>query len=247
VEIKYSNGTIIPEDIVKFLALTGQAEAILKDVIKFREAKKKAAELGLKIQDEKLQEFADNFRKIYGLITAEDTYSFLNRKGLTEDDFEQFCETSLLVMSLKDNLSDETRIEEYFLNNRSDFDRSRISMIIVKDEGLANEIVMQVSEEGEDFHMLARKHSIDMVTKYAGGYVGAINRRMLDQGTAAKVFNASPGDLLGPFRQEGFFQLILVEDIKKAELDNVVVEMIKERILEEWFSYIMLGGVEISL
>jgi parvulin-like peptidyl-prolyl isomerase len=246
-EIKYSSGTIIPEDVVKFLALTGQVDAVLSDVIRFREAKKKAAALGLKIQDEELQELADNFRKIHGLITADDTYSFLNRRGLTEDDFEEFCETTLLMMSLRDNLSDETRIEEYFLNNRSDFDRSRISIIIVKDEGLADEIVMQVAEEGEDFHMLARKHSIDSATKYSGGYAGVIERRMLDQGTAARVFNASPGDLLGPFRHEGFFQLILVEEVKKAELNDTVIEIIKERIFEEWFSHIIMAGVEISL
>lgn len=244
--IRYSNGTVTPDDVIKFLSLSGQSEGIIRHVILYRESAKRAAELGLIIPDEDLQQYADNFRKIHSLITAEDTYAFLRKKGLTEDDFEQFCECALSIISLKEHLSDKNRIEEYFVNNRSDFDRARISAIVVKDENLANEILMQVSEEGEDFHALARKYSIDMSTKYSGGYVGEISRKMLDQGIAAKVFNASPGDLLGPFEREGVFRLILAEEIKKAELNDNTIESIKERLFEEWFSEIINKGIEVS-
>jgi len=236
----------MPEEIIRLLSPTGQADAVLKNAIKFHEAQKKANEMGLSFTDEELQQFADNFRKLHGLITAEDTYSFLKRYGLTEDDFEQFCERSLLMAHLKDQLSDKQTVEEFFVNNRGDFDEARISVIVVRDKNLADEIVLQVTEEGEDFHALARKHSIDASTKYAGGYVGPIRRRMLSQTTAAKVFNALAGDIIGPFNREGIFQLILVEDIKKAELNDSASEEIKERLFDEWFSQAVKGGFEIS-
>ena len=94
--------------------------------------------------------------------------------------------------------------------------------------------------------MLARKHSVDAATRFAGGYVGVIRRKMLDQGTAAKVFNAYSGDLIGPFNRGSVFQLILVEEIKKAELDDDVSKEIKERLFDDWFSQMMKGSFEMS-
>ncbi len=245
-KIKYANGEIMPEEIVRFISLAGQADTIFYNAIKFHEAQKEASRLGLSYTDDELQQFADNFRKLHGLITAEDTYSFFKRYGLTEDDFELFCERSLLMAHLKDRLGDRKTVEDFFVNNRGDFDLARISVIVVKDQNLADEIVMQITDEGEDFHLLARKHSIDAPTKYAGGYVGPVRRKMLSQAVAAKVFNATPGDILGPFSREGVFQLILVEDIKKAEFNDDVYEGIKERLFEEWFLQTIKGGFEIS-
>lgn len=244
--IKYSQGDITPEAVIKFISLTGQADAIIRDAIKLKEAQKKASDMGLSASGDELQQFADSFRKIHGLMTAEDTYTFLAKKGLTEDDFEEFCEESLMMERIKDHLSDENRIQEYFVNNRADFDAARISVIAVKDQNLADEIVLQVTDEGVDFHLLARKHSIDLSTKYAGGYIGNVKRKMLDPQTAAKVFNASPGEVIGPFNQKDVFQLIFVEEIIKAEMNEENAAEIKERLFTEWISHITKGGFEVS-
>jgi parvulin-like peptidyl-prolyl isomerase len=107
--------------------------------------------------------------------------------------------------------------------------------------------LIQVNEEGEDFHKLARKHSIDETTKYFGGYVGLVSRRMISPEVSAKVFNAKAGDILGPFERENLFQLILVEEVKKGELNDEVREAIKERILGEWVSQFLKDGIRINL
>jgi len=210
-KIVYANDTITPVEMVKFLSLTWQSQPIYREIIKRKESMKKAQELKIEISDEELQQFVDNFRSAQGLFSAEATLNFLNNAGLTEDDFEVFCEISLLAAALKDHLADEKKISEYFVNNRSEFDRARISIIVVKEENLANEIVMQVNEDGEDFHALAREHSLDGATKYSGGYAGLVSRTMLTPELGAKVLNAAAGDLLGPFQHDDFYQLILVE------------------------------------
>ena len=119
-------------------------------------------------------------------------------------------------------------------------------MCMVADENLANEIVMQVTEDGEDFHRLAREHSIDEQTKCGGGYVGMVSRSMLAPEAAAKVFNAEPGDLVGPFEKEGMSQLILVEEVNRAELDEEIKDAIKERIFNEWLAEILKGGITVQ-
>ncbi len=245
-QLVYANGSITPEEVVKSLALTGQLEAVCCDLVRRKEAAKKAHQLGAEASADEIQQFSDTFRAVQGLHSATETMDFLEQNGLTVDDFEEFCEEAVLTNILLEHLADERAIAEYFVNNRSDLDLARVSVIVVAGEDLANEIAMQVTEDGEDFHQLAREHSIDEQTKYAGGYVGAVSRSMLPPEVAAKVFNADPGDLVGPFEAEGMFQLIRVEEVSRAELGDEIKEAIKERIFNEWLAETLKGGITVQ-
>ena len=245
-KIVYSHDTITPEEVVRFLTLTGHSDAIFPEIIKHREVMKKAKELNIEVTEEQLQQFADNFRTLRGLYSAEEMGHFLQNVGLKEDDFEAFCESSLLTAALKEHLADEKKIEEHFINNRSDFDLARISIIVVKDENLANEIIIQVTEDGEDFHGLARRHSLDEATKYCGGYAGIISRRIFPPEVNSKIFSAKAGDLLGPFQKDALFQLIFIEEVIRAGLGDNVKEAIKEKIFREWVYSFLEEGIKIS-
>lgn len=245
-KITYSNDTITPEEVVRFLSLTGQSQSIYNQIIIHKEVVKKARELGLEVSDDQLQRFADNFRSLKGFDSAQEMLEFLESSGLSEDDFEAFCEASLLMADLKEHMADEKKVEKYFINNRSDFDFARISVIVIAEENLANEIIMQVTEDGEDFHALAREHSLDETTKYSCGYVGIVSRKMLAPEISAKVFNADAGDLLGPFQKDDHHQLIWVEEVIKPELTDHIKEAIKERILGQWVSPFFEEGIRVD-
>jgi parvulin-like peptidyl-prolyl isomerase len=245
VKIVYRGGEITPDEVVSFLVLNGQADAVIANMIMHREAVKKARELGLEVADEALQQFADGFRALRSLYSADEMIRFLASAGLGEEDFEAFCESSVFCMLLKEKLADEKAIEAYFINNRSQFDYARISVIVAGEENLAKEIVIQVTEEGADFHALARKHSLDESTKYAGGYRGLLTREMFPPEVSAKVFSASPGELLGPYLRDSMFQLILVEEILRASLSGDVKESIRQRIFREWRDTLVRDGVTI--
>ncbi len=246
-EIKYSHGVITPEEMIKFLSFTKQLKYVNNEIIKNKEVKKRAKELKISVSVEELQQCADSYRVNHGLFNAEQTYDFLKRAGLTEEDMESFCETSLLTAKLMDHLADEKKIEEYFVNNHSDFDLARIHIIIVKDKGLADEILIQIEDEGKDFYAGAREFSTDETTKYGGGYVGLVTRNRLEPEVAAKVFNASAGDVLGPFEKAGSYELIMVEEVIRAELNSIVKENIKRLLFEDWISQFTKGDLTVSL
>ena len=246
--IEYSHGSLSFEEVIKFLGFTGMYQNVYSELLKSKEVAKQAKDLGIVVSDEELQDVADNFRIRQGLHTAEDMNTFLTSLGLTVDDFENFCENIVSTRLFEAHLTDEKHMEEYFVNNRTEFDLARVSSIIVKEENLANEIKMQVEEDDEDFHALARQYSVDKKTKYRGGYVGAISRRMLPPEISAKVFNAEVGDLLGPFQRDDLFQLILIEEVIKADLnDDRVKESVGERIFNEWATQFLKGGVWVDL
>jgi parvulin-like peptidyl-prolyl isomerase len=245
-KINYSQGVITPEEIIKFLSLTGRLQSVNHEIIKHKEVMKKAKELDLSVSTDELQKYADNFRGNHGLYSSEQTIDFLERGGLTEDDFESYCEARLLTEKLMNHLADQKTIDEYFVNNHSDFDLARIYRIVVSEKSLADEILIQIQEEGKDFHAGAKQYSTDESTKYGGGYCGLITRNLVQPEVAAKVFNASAGDVLGPFEREGLFELIMVEQVIRAELNTAVKERIKKLIFEEWLMQSTRGGVAVS-
>jgi parvulin-like peptidyl-prolyl isomerase len=246
-QIVYSQGAITPEEVIHFIHLSGQAHAIYAEIIRRKEVMKKAKELGLSASDEALQKVADDFRRLHGLYSAQETMRFLTKAGLTELQLETFCESGLLAEGLKGRLADEKRVREYFLDNRSQFDIARISIMVVLEKNLADELATQVKEDGLDFHTLARKYSADESSKFAGGYVGWIARRELDPAVVAKVFNASAGDVLGPFEKDGSFQLLLVEEVKRAEFTEDVKEAIKERFFQEWVRQFLKDDIHVHV
>ena len=245
-KLDYAGGSILPEEVVKYLFLAGLNRPILIDMVKNREVMKKAAELGLRVPDEQLQEFCDNYRNVRGLCSREATLRFFQSAGLTEDDFETHCEAAILASLVKDHMADAELIENYFVENRSEFDRARVSIIQVRDENLANEIHLQATEDGEDFHVLARRFSMDETTKYAGGYMGMVARDTFSPGISAKVFSAAPGDVVGPFKGDGIFILVAVEEVVKAQLTDEVSRAIKDRIFDEWLAQSLRRGIVVN-
>jgi parvulin-like peptidyl-prolyl isomerase len=245
-KIDYLKGSFTADEVIKYLNLSGQGSAVYADMIRDREVVKKAKALSLKVSDEALQQFVDNFRSSWGMYSAEETMGMLDRSGLTIDDLEGFCMAALLSETLKNHLADDVTIEAYFVNRRSRFDRARLSMIVVEKAQLANELIMQVTEDEADFHRLARRYSIDQDSRYAGGYVGVITRNGLPEVISAKVFNAGPGDLLGPFERNGNYQLILVEELIKPELNDRIRAEIREALFMEWLAPALREGVQCS-
>ena len=244
-KIGYSHGEITPEEVVRFLYLTGQAEAVFEEIIKHKESRKKAMALGLEVKNDELQRFADNLRVLRGLDSVKKMFRFLGKAGLTEDDFEGFCESTLLAGRLREHLADEERVRKCFFNVRMEFDAVKVSVILVNDLNLAQEIKIQVTEEGEDFHALARLHSLDLSTRNVGGYMGIVSRKTFPPQVASRVFNASAGDLVGPFPKDSGFLLVFVEEVTRAELNDEVREAVKDRIFQEWLSEFTERGTRV--
>jgi len=245
-KISYSEGAIRPEEVIHYLVLNGQANAVFREIIRNKEVTQKARQLNIEASDEELQQYANTFRLLNGLHSAEETLRFLKNSGLTEDDFESFCEASLLTSKLKDHFGEEEKIAEYFVNNRSELESVEVSGIQVEKESLAEEIMIQVQDEGEDFHALARKYSTDEATKHSGGYMGAVARSMLPPEVAAKLFSSEAGDLRGPFPINDRLHLFLIEGVTTAELTEHAKEVIKDRLFEEWVSDFFKGGLRID-
>lgn len=233
-DFEFQGARFTGDEVCRALALSGQLDDVLLEALRARCLPEWAGRLGVEVDDEQVQAFADEYRATHRLHEADATEAFLERAGMSEDDFFAYCRAQALRRAVREHLATEEAVREYFLAHPGDFDQARISRIVVSEAELASELRMRIAEDGEDFHALAREHSLDERTAPAGGYAGAVRREDLGHEAAARVFSSEPGALVGPVAEGEQHLLILVEEVAKARLDDEASEDIRDRLLEEW-------------
>jgi len=206
----------------------------LQEAIDAAIIRQEAAERAIAVSDEELQSAADEFRGAHDLYDITATEAWLTARRLTSEDWESFIEGNVLRQKLREAVT-ANRIEQHFAVNKLSFDAAELSRLVVPDEEVAKELRAQIVDDGADFHLLAREHSIDAATRPAGGYAGKLKRADLEAVVESAVFGAQTGSVIGPFKLEDGWHLIKIESLQRAALDDALRETIKEQVFAEWF------------
>ena len=119
---------------------------------------------------------------------------------------------------------DDARIESYYKEHTEDFrqeEQARASHILFKvDPGadtatvaeikLKAEQVLKIARAGGDFSELAKKYSEDPGSQQQGGDLGWFGRNRMVKEFEKAVFEAKPGDIIGPVKSQFGFHIIKV-------------------------------------
>src|SRR5262245_6017839 len=124
----------------------------------------RARRAGLTVNDQELQQAADNFRLKNGMASSEQTQQWFRREAISSDDFAAGLERDLLVDKLRHAISDP-KLDEVFNANTARFARVRLKRILVMTEQEAREVVDTVTNGQASFEDVARQRSMDVVTK----------------------------------------------------------------------------------
>jgi len=220
--------------LLRFAKADNESRFIRKaaDAMLIRQA---ALDAEITVANEEMQQAADSFRAKRDLCDQKRTNRWLARHYLSQAEWETLLEDEIIRMKLCDVVT-AGRVEKYFAEQRLLFDAATISRIVVKEENVARELRAQIVEDDADFYSLARKHSIDMSTRPAGGYSGLVRRSEMEPAMEAAVFGAQAGKTVGPFKNYSGWQLLKIEAIHLATLDDSLRETIKSLLFEEWLT-----------
>ena len=120
--VRIDDEMITEEDFILHLKLNHQflplLESMIKDKVTIHAAKKRKLETTV----EEMQKTADDFRLTLGLHRAQDTYEWLERLGISVDQFENFINEQLLKSQMIKAVTPKTAVEEYFKLNSPKFD-----------------------------------------------------------------------------------------------------------------------------
>jgi parvulin-like peptidyl-prolyl isomerase len=233
--VKIDGKAIDLVEFVRILKLTGQFEALLEQFVRDRLAALGARKAGIKVSEAEIQERADQFRRVRGLHRASDTNKYLDAMRVSLEEFEAFITDSVYQEKMMRKVCGEHAIEGYFKLNSPKFDSIEISHIVLDSEAKAREMIAVLRDDPEMFDELAREHSI-ADTRERGGLIGKVLRGSLRSDVEAKVFNASAGDLLGPFvsGDRTAFEIFRVNAKQPARLDDDTTTEVRRLLSEEW-------------
>jgi putative peptide maturation system protein len=221
-------------DVLKRAKLKGTLQ-LIEDGINAALIQQAAEQRGIDVSDEELQQAADEYRAANDLHDAETTQVWLESKNLSYEDWESLLEYQVNERKLREALT-AGLVEQRFAEQRLSFDKAAISRLVLSDEGVARELRAQIIEDGADFHALAREYSSHAATRLAGGYAGLMVRTEMEPALEAAVFGAQPGKVVGPIKTDDGWELVKIERLNLAELDDEMRETIKTGLFGEWLS-----------
>jgi len=235
---KIDDREITPEQFVKLLKLNGKFDQLVEDIVIDQLTVAAAKKQGISVSVEEVQKMFDNIRRVRGLHRAKDANDFLDNLGVTLDDFQEYIADNLYRDKVLATVYTEQAVQEYFNLNSPKFDSVEVGHIVVDSEGKAREMMAVLHDDPDGFGDLAVEHSMDAETKDAGGVIGKVWRGSLPNEIEAKIFNASAGDMVGPFKVEDglYYEIFKVLEKHPAQLDDKTTKEIRKAIYDEWIA-----------
>ncbi len=232
--VKIDGEEVSLEEVLRTLKISRNT-GFINDAVADLLVQRAASAEGITVDDDELQKAADETRKNLGLFSFAQTQQWLQNCGLSQEEFEQSLELGILKNKLSAKFATDELIEQHFQENRRDYDAARLAHIVVKDEGVAEEIRAQLAQDGADFGQLAQDHSIDDASKASGGELGNVNRATLDSAVESAVFTAKAGDVVGPIKTDQGYHIIKVHEVLLGQLaDDEVAATIPQELYADW-------------
>ena len=211
--------TISAQDILQQVKLSCQVPSIVEQIVTRKVVRDAAAEAGIKVEDEELQQAADQIRLISKLKTADETWEWLKKNCLSLDDFEEMVYTNVISGKLAQHLFGD-KIEPWFVEHQLDYAGAVIYEVVLDDEDLAMELFYALQEGEISFFEIAQQYIQDTELRRRGGYRGVVRRGEMKPEVSAAVFAAKPPQVLKPIVGAKGVYLIRVEEVIKPQLDE---------------------------
>jgi parvulin-like peptidyl-prolyl isomerase len=225
--------TISAQDILQQVKLSCQIPSVVEQIVTRKVVRDAAAEAGIKVEAEELQQAADQIRLISKLKTADETWEWLNKNCLSLDDFEEMVYTKVMSGKLAQHLFGD-KIEPWFVEHQLDYAGAVIYEVVLDDEDLAMELFYALQEGEMSFFEIAQQYIQDTELRRRGGYRGIVRRTEMKAEISAAVFAAKPPLVLKPIVGAKGVHLILVEEVVKPQLDNTLRHQIASDLFSEW-------------
>lgn len=235
--VRIDDEVIDVEEFLTTLKLTGQFEGLVEQLVRDRLTARAAKKQGVLVAPDAIQQRADQFRRVQGLHRATDMNQYLDNFGISLDQFEAFITDSLYQEKVMEQVCSDEAVGHYFKLNSPKFDSVEVSHIVLDSEGKAKEMLSVLNDDPDTFADMAREHS-SVESRAQGGSIGKVLRGSLKTDIEAKVFNATVGELLGPFAapDKSFYEIYKVTAKYPAVLDSDTTAEIRRLLRDAWLS-----------
>ncbi|MGI5158205.1 TIGR04500 family putative peptide maturation system protein [Microbispora sp. CA-102843] len=171
-------------------------------------------EAPVELSDHEIQEAVDAFRRARGLLTAERTREWMDRRSLTVVDLQELVAGEVAAARVRERVT-AGRVEPYFEEHREEFGTVRAARLTFPDSEVARRAAAEI-DAGAGFYALAER------TRGA--------RLIVEDVPAAEMGTARPGDVVSPAPDV----LLKVISVAGAELDADTRRRVERRVFDLW-------------
>lgn len=236
------NGKEITKDqLYDEVSKAGGGEAALDTLITkeliFQEADKSQVAFTEADIDKEIQDYITQFG------SAENLDQALMANGMSMEQLRENIQMNGLLTKLLEpqvKVTDED-IKKTFDENKASFDtpeQVRASVILVKTEAEANEIIKELNA-GQDFAELAKSKSLDEYTKANGGDLDFFARGEQEEAVEEAAFKLAKGEISGAVKTSQGYEVIKVTDRKEAhsatleeKKDEIKKQLVAQKVSE---------------
>lgn len=223
--------TVSRDEIVHYAKLFCQIPTLIEGIVTCKIVASAAAEAGIEVEPEELQQAADNLRQDNNLHQASNTQLWLRKHHLSVDNFEELVYTNTISEKLAKHLFAD-KVDPFFYKHQLDYTGVVMYEVVLNDEDFAMKLFYALQEGEVSFHDVARQYIQEPTLRCSGGYLGILRRKELIPETSTSVFASTPPQILKPIVTSKGAHLILVEEIIQPQLD----EQLRSQILSDLFS-----------
>jgi hypothetical protein len=227
------NITITPEDIIHCLKISCMMPKVTERIIGNKIILEKVKEIGIEPDSTAVQKAANSIRISSKLISADDTFKWLDDNYLSTIDFEEIVLLSLFTNELANTLFAD-KVESYFFENQLDYMEIIMYEVILDDHDLATELFYAIQENETSFYDVAHKYIENPALRRRGGYQGVLKRKELKPEILAAVCGSNAPELIKPIVTSLGVHLIFVEELIKPRLDAELKQKICFELFNEW-------------
>jgi uncharacterized membrane protein len=236
--VNFSGIVIQLEEIINFLKQEMLLKDICQNILHQKIIEKTAQERSITVTSEEIQVEADKIRyaKYTKLLNKPlDIRTWLEEQMVTLNDWEAGIRANLLAQKLAEHLFAQD-VESFFAQNRSFFDKFILYQIVVDYEIVAKKLFYEIRDRKISFFEAAYLYDVDEQRRYKCGYEGKLSLGNLQPDLAAMVLKAPVGEILGPFKTEHGYHLLMVEKFIPDQLTSEKRQEILEQLFKEWLT-----------
>lgn len=223
------------EEIVSFLKSEMNLKEVYQNILFKRVIWDAAKERGITVTTAEIEAEANRQRREKRLEKAADTVAWLADQLVSPHDWETGIRDRLLAQKLAEEMFSE-EVENFFIQNRLEFEQVSLYQMLVDSEKLAQELYYQIQEGETTFYAAAHIYDLDANRQKRCGFEGKIYRFALQPDIAAVVFSTKPQELIGPLKSEQGYHLFIVEEFHPAVLTPQRYQEILNNMFKHWLA-----------
>jgi foldase protein PrsA len=179
-----------------------------------------ASSLGVKVSDKEVKKRFNQIKE-QQFPKAAEFEKFLSSSGQTVSDLLLRVKLNLLSSKIQQKIVKakskvtHAQIKKYYEEHKSRFEvpeKRAVNIILTKDEAAAKKAKQEISS-GKSFASVAKRVSIDPVSKSRGGLLPEVVRGQQEQALSAAIFSAKTGVLSGPVKTPFGFYVFSVKGV----------------------------------